>query len=68
MKVYPNPTIGILHIKKVGEPQKIEVFDSRGASVHKVRFTDKIDLSFLSKGIYFVKTDLNQVVKVVIDK
>lgn len=68
LKVYPNPTIGILNIKKVGEPQKIEVFDSRGASVHKVKFTDKIDLSFLTKGIYFVKTDLNQVVKVVIDK
>ncbi len=68
LMVYPNPTNGVLHIKKVGDPKKIEVFDLRGASVYKVKFTDKIDLSFLTKGIYFVKTDLNQIVKIVIDK
>jgi hypothetical protein len=66
--VYPNPTKGMLHIKKLGDPKKIEVFDLRGASVYNVKFTDKIDLSFLTKGVYFVKTDLNQIVKVVIEK
>jgi sialate O-acetylesterase len=66
--VYPNPTKGMLHIKKVGDPKKIEVFDLRGASVYRVKFTERIDLSFLSKGVYFIKTDLNQIVKVVIDK
>ncbi len=68
LMVYPNPTKGVLQIKKVGDPKKIEVFDLRGASVYKVKFTDKIDLSFLTKGIYFIKTDLNQIVKVIIDK
>lgn len=68
LMVYPNPTKGMLHIKKIDDPKKIEVFDLRGASVYKVKFTDKIDLSFLTKGVYFIKTDLNQIVKVVIDK
>jgi hypothetical protein len=68
LMVYPNPTKGVLHIEKVGDPKKIEVFDLRGASVYKVKFTDKMDLSFLTKGIYFVKTDLNQIVKIVVDK
>jgi sialate O-acetylesterase len=66
--IYPNPANGILTIKKVGEPKEIEIFDLTGARVYKLKFTERIDLSFLSKGVYFVKTDLNQVVKVVIDK
>ena len=64
--VYPNPTNGVLHFKKVGDPKEIEVFDLTGASVYKVKFMDKIDLSFLTTGIYFVKTDLNQIVKIVV--
>lgn len=64
--VYPNPTNGVLHFKKVGDPKEIEVFDLTGASVYKVKFMDRIDLSFLTTGIYFVKTDLNQIVKIVV--
>ena len=65
--VYPNPTSGILNIQKVDEPKKIKVFNLAGSKVYEGKFTNKLDLSFLSKGVYFVKTDLNQVVKIVID-
>jgi sialate O-acetylesterase len=67
LMVYPNPTKGILTIKKELEPKKILVFDLAGKTVYQENFTNKIDLSFLSKGVYFVKTDLNQIVKLVIE-
>jgi sialate O-acetylesterase len=66
LKVYPNPTKGVLNIVKELDPKKIEVFDLTGKDVFKSKFSNKIDLSFLPKGIYFVKTDLKQTVKVVL--
>jgi sialate O-acetylesterase len=65
--VFPNPTKGLLSIKKELEPKKIEVVDVTGKIVFSEKFTNKIDLSFLPKGVYFVKTDLNQLVKVVVE-
>jgi hypothetical protein len=67
LDVYPNPTKGFLNIKKVQDPKKIEVFDLSGKMIYKEDFTPQIDLSFLSKGMYFIKTDLNQVVKIIIE-
>jgi sialate O-acetylesterase len=67
LKVYPNPTKGILHIEKELEPKKIEVFDLTGKVVFKSKFVNKIDLSTLPKGVYLVKTDLKQTVKVVVE-
>lgn len=66
--IYPNPSKGILNIKKEQDPKKIEVYDLTGKTVYQDKFTNKIDLSFLSKGVYFVRTDLNQIVKIVIEK
>ena len=65
--VYPNPTTGILHIQKEYEPTTIQVFDLTGATVYQDSFSDTIDLSFLSKGVYFVKTDLHQIEKVIME-
>ncbi len=65
--VYPNPTNGILNIKKESDPKKVKVFDLNGAVVYQGNFRNKIDLSFLAKGVYFVRTDLNQTVKIVIE-
>lgn len=67
LNVYPNPTNGLLIIKKEQDPKKIEVFDLSGKIFYKEDFTPQIDLSFLSKGVYFVRTDLNQIVKIVIE-
>ena len=68
LNVYPNPSKGILNIKKEQDPKKIEVFDLTGKAVYQDKFTSKIDLSFLTKGVYFVRTDLNQIVKIVIEE
>lgn len=65
--VYPNPTSGILNITKIANPKKIAVFDLTGATLYEGKFTNKLDLSFLAKGIYFVKSDLNQAVKIVVE-
>jgi len=65
--VYPNPTNGILNIEKQYDPQKIEIFDLIGTTLYQGNFTTKINLSFLSKGMCFIKTDLNQIAKVVIN-
>jgi sialate O-acetylesterase len=67
LKVYPNPTKGILHIEKELEPKNVTVFDLAGKVVFKTKFVNKIDLSFLTKGVYFVKTDLKQTVKIVVE-
>jgi sialate O-acetylesterase len=67
LKVYPNPTKGILNIEKELEPKKIEVFDLTGKVVFKSKFVNKIDLSTVPKGVYLVKTDLKQIVKVVVE-
>ena len=67
LKAYPNPTRGTLTIQKESEPSKIEVFDLTGKMVYIEKFSEKLDLSFLTKGMYFVRTDLNQIVKIVIE-
>lgn len=67
LKIYPNPTEGLIDIRKENDPKKIEVIDLSGKIVYKEDFTPQIDLSFLSKGMYFIKTDLNQVVKIIIE-
>jgi hypothetical protein len=65
--VYPNPTSGIVNIEKVYDPKRIEVVNLTGTTLYLGNFTSKIDLSFLSNGMYFVRTDLNQLAKVVIN-
>lgn len=62
--VYPNPLKGLLNIIKVGNPETITVFDLTGRKVYEHEFSNSVNLSFLTKGFYFVKTDLNQVVKI----
>jgi sialate O-acetylesterase len=64
--VYPNPTKGVLNIEKNNDPGKIEVFDLIGNLLYQSIFSPQIDLSFLSKGVCFIRTDLNQMAKVLI--
>jgi hypothetical protein len=67
MTVYPNPSNGVINILKLNDAKRIEVYDLQGRSLYKSNFSKKIDLSFLSKGIYIIKTDLNQTAKFVIN-
>ena len=53
--LYPNPTSGILNINNI-DYDIINVYDFAGKLVSVFGSTTKIDLSNLSKGLYFVKT------------
>ena len=53
--LYPNPTTGILNITNI-DFDKINIYDIAGKLVTHFESTTKIDLSNLSKGLYFVKT------------
>ena len=67
LKTFPNPTNGMLNIEKVANPNNIEIYDLNGAKVYNSNFKEQLNLSFLSKGIYFLKTDLNQISKIIKD-
>ena len=65
--VYPNPSNGVINMLNLNDAKSIEVFDLGGRLLFKSNFSRKIDLSFLSRGIYLIKTDLNQTAKFVIN-
>ena len=60
LKVYPNPTTGVLHLS-VSSSWKI--FNTQGEQVLKGQSAE-VDLSALSKGIYFLNLE-NKIVKIV---
>ena len=53
--IYPNPVKDFLSLKNEKEESNFEVVNSLGQVVLKGSFTKKIDVSSLSKGIYFLK-------------
>ncbi len=55
--LYPNPTSGLLHIKDVRNISKILVYNKLGQIVLIAAPTNKIDISALPAGIYFIKTE-----------
>ena len=78
IKIYPNPTKGVvnLEIENIGkESLMVEIINLNGQVIyHKNfkpvrfskpnRFVEEIDLSSYPKGIYFVKVQSNELVKV----
>jgi hypothetical protein len=56
--IYPNPTNDFLYLKNKSDVKKIELFDISGSAI-KVKEIDlnknRIDVSNLSNGIYFVR-------------
>ncbi|WP_298221488.1 T9SS type A sorting domain-containing protein [Flavobacterium sp.] len=55
-KVYPNPVKNILNIQNDKPIQKVEIFDLHGRLLQSAQLIDnKIDLSQLAAGNYFVK-------------
>jgi|GEM_PF-6000119 len=55
IKLYPNPTDGMLYLLTEDIPESIEVFSISGQRILKVNNVNQIDLSKLSSGIYFLK-------------
>ena len=57
IKVYPNPTTGILNIKGAINYKEINVYSITGTKVKSFGTNDVIDISKLANGLYFLKTD-----------
>jgi hypothetical protein len=64
IKVYPNPTSGLLHIDSDQAIEKIEVYDLLGREVIASGSETEVDLSTLSSGVYLVKVHLENEVHV----
>lgn len=59
VKMYPNPTNGILNIETIKEIQQIEVMDLTGKTLSTVRNKNSINIESLAPGIYVVRIGLN---------
>ncbi|NNK82087.1 MAG: T9SS type A sorting domain-containing protein [Flavobacteriaceae bacterium] len=59
LKIYPNPTSNFLNIKNLKENQNIEIYDILGNKVIELYYIidTTIDISNLSKGLYFLKVN-----------
>jgi len=67
VKVYPNPTTGIVNVD-AQEVQKIELFDLGGRMLRSMGQTSSVDLSTLPEGVYYLRItckDGYRVVKVI---
>ena len=53
VKVWPNPTSGVLHIE-ADEFNKVEIYNLLGQIVMKAEKVETMDLSDLDKGVYFL--------------
>jgi hypothetical protein len=58
LQLFPNPVINelnILHTENLDENTLLEVINSMGQTVIKTNYTNKIDVSSLTNGVYFLK-------------
>jgi hypothetical protein len=62
--LYPNPTSSLLYVDEISE---LEVINQNGQLIIKSK-TDKLDLSNLVDGIYYVKVNNLYINKIVIKK
>ncbi|UKB81453.1 T9SS type A sorting domain-containing protein [Chryseobacterium sp. MEBOG07] len=55
IKIYPNPTTGIINLNTKSVPEKVEVHNVLGQVVRTFRNVNRIDISDLAAGIYLLK-------------
>ena len=56
---YPNPVVDFLYLKNSSQMESIEIFSISGQNVYTSKMVgDKINLSFLEKGVYFTKVKM----------
>ena len=53
--IYPNPVNNILTINNANNATSIEIYNIQGQMVSTCNFTNKLDVSNLTKGMYFIK-------------
>ncbi|MBL4710167.1 MAG: T9SS type A sorting domain-containing protein [Flavobacteriales bacterium] len=71
IKVYPNPTNSVLYLKSTDDTKikQLQMFDLTGKLVLESHFKNQLDLSALTKGIYFLRfigQDASQLTKKII--
>lgn len=68
LRVYPNPTSRFIQVDDFGMNADIEILDINGLSVYKdeIKKGEKIDIEYLNEGIYFLR--LNEVETIRIQK
>jgi|GEM_PF-1197208 len=54
LKVYPNPTSGVIHISSESDIEAYTLYNLQGKIIQEGRTTTTIDLSELSSGIYIL--------------
>lgn len=54
LKIYPNPTSSYIYISHDDELEVI-LFDVLGKEINRGFYKNKVDVSYLDKGIYFIK-------------
>jgi hypothetical protein len=57
-KIFPNPANNILTIQSKMPVENVKIYTAQGVLVNEV-FTNNIDLSGLSAGIYFVEVTVD---------
>lgn len=62
LSIFPNPVTDILSLNTNRIINKIEIFSVLGIKVFESDFKDKIDVSLLVPGVYYLKTE-NQILK-----
>ncbi len=51
---YPNPTKDLISIESLNSISKIQVFSNLGTLLFEVKDDEKVDISHLSNGVYFL--------------
>jgi len=60
IKVYPNPTSGIIYIDSNSDVNTIELYDIIGKRVFSSEAAEKIDVNHLHNGVYLLKVNSSQ--------
>ncbi len=56
--IFPNPATDLISIKNVNETEIIEIYDFLGSKILETKNKEKIDISNLATGVYFVKVGI----------
>ena len=61
ISLYPNPSINYINIDSNEEIWKLEIIQMSGEKINILPFSKKIDISFLSKGLYVLNFNNNYI-------
>lgn len=61
--IYPNPTSNSLYVSGINDIESLEIFDLNGRQLIKKADANSVDISELSKGVYFIKLNDKEIFK-----